>query len=73
MLRVNAKPADYDGLHALTTPDANRDPRAHPALPRGRSHEKYAGHAGHEVTVEHFGVTEDGMRFFGLLSFKSTS
>ena len=29
------------------------------------------GMYGHGVTAEHFGVTEDGMRFFGLLSLKS--
>jgi hypothetical protein len=30
------------------------------------------GFYGHQVTEEHYGVTDDGMRFFGLLSLKST-
>jgi hypothetical protein len=71
MLHVNAKPVDYDGLHALTTPEPTE---THVPLPHFRLVDLMKSTLamyGHEVTAEHYGVTEDGSRFFGLLSLKS--
>src|SRR5436190_11960091 len=72
MLHVNAKPVDYDGLHALTTPEATA---THVPIPHFRVVDLMKNTLamyGHEVTEQHFGITEDGMRFFGLLSLKSS-
>lgn len=72
MLHVNAKPVDYDGLHSLTTPEATA---THVPIPHFRVVDLMKNTLamyGHEVTGEHYGVTEDSARFFGLLSLKST-
>ena len=71
MLHAGAKPVDYDGLRALTTPEATS---THVPIPHFRvvdlvSHS--LSYYGHEVAEAHFGVTEDGMRFFGVISLKS--
>ncbi len=72
MLHVGAQPTDYDGLHALITPPPTT---THVPIPHFRVVDMLKhtlAFYGHEVTAEHFGVTEDGMRFFGLLSLKSS-
>jgi hypothetical protein len=72
MLHAGAKPVDYDGLHALTTPDPTD---THVPIPHFRVVDlvRYSlGFYGHEITGEHYGVTDDGARFFGLLSLRST-
>lgn len=71
-LHVNAKPVDYDGLHALDTPPGTE---THVPIPHFRVVDLMKSTLamyGHEVVAENYGVTEDGYRFFGLLSLKST-
>ena len=72
MLHVGAQPTNYDGLHALTTPPPTA---THVPIPHFRVVDMLKhtlAFYGHEVTDENYGVTEDGMRFFGLLSLKSS-
>lgn len=72
MLHAGARPADYDELHELETPMATA---THVPIPHFRVVDMLRhtlAFYGHEVTDEHYGVTEDGMRFFGLLSLRST-
>ena len=62
---------DYAGLRELETPAPTA---SHVPIPHFRVVDLVktaVGMYGHEVTAEHFGVTEDGMRFVGLLSLKS--
>src|ERR1700729_1840163 len=72
MLHRGAADIDYDGLRSLITPPATP---THVPLPH---HElvqmmRYAlPFYGHEIVAEHHGVTEDGARYFGLLSLRST-
>lgn len=71
-LHVNAHEVDYSSLRDLSTPPPTEThiPIAHYVVV---DHIKYALKMyDHEVTEEHFGVTEDGNRFFGLLSLRST-
>lgn len=72
MLHVNAKPVDLDGLRALVTPAATP---THVPIPHSRVVDLMKSTLamyGHEVVEENYGVTEDGARFFGLLSLRST-
>lgn len=72
MLHVNASPVDYEGLRGLEMPDATA---THVPIPHFRVVDLMKSTLamfGHEVTAENYGVTEDGARFFGLLSLKST-
>lgn len=71
MLHAGASPVDYDGLRQLETPEPTP---THVPVPHFRlvdlvSHS--LGYYGHEVTEQHFGVTPDGMRFFGVLTLRS--
>src|SRR5690349_19453861 len=71
MLHAGANPVDYDGLRTLETPPATA---THVPIPHFRLVDLVAhslGYYGHEVTEQHFGVTPDGMRFFGVLTLKS--
>src|ERR1700722_8723000 len=72
MLHVNATEVPYDGLRALETPPATQ---SHVPIPHFRVVDlvkSTVGMFGHEVVAEHHGVTEDGARYFGLLSLRST-
>ena len=72
MLHAGAEPVDYDALRALETPQATP---SHVPIPHYRVVDMLRhtlGFYGHEITEEHHGVTEDGMRYFGLLSLRST-
>lgn len=72
MLHAGAKPIEYDGLRSLTVPAPTP---THVPIPHHRVVDLVAhslGYFGHEITGRHFGVTEDGARFFGVLSLKST-
>jgi hypothetical protein len=72
ILHSGANAIDYDGLRTLTMPDATSThvPIAHTAVV---DMVKYSlGFYGHEIVEEAYGVTPDGMRFFGLLSLRST-
>lgn len=71
-LHVNAHPVEWDELCSLTTPEPT-DTHVPIAHSRVVDHVKYALKMyDHDVTEQHFGVTADGMRFFGLLSLRST-
>jgi len=72
MLHTGAEEVDYDQLRALDTPIATP---SHVPIPHYRVVDMLRhtlGFYSHEVTEEHHGVTEDGMRYFGLLSLRST-
>ena len=72
MLHVNATEVPYDGLRQLETPLATQ---SHVPIPHFRVVDlvkSTVGMFGHEVVAEHHGVTEDGARYFGLLSLRST-
>ena len=71
MLHAGAKPVDYDGLRALVTPEPTE---THMPIPHYRVVDLIAhslGFFGHEIVERDFGVTEDGMRFFGVLTLRS--
>lgn len=71
ILHCGAREVDYDGLRQLETPPATR---SHVPIPHFRVVDMLRhtlGFYGHEITEEHHGVTEDGARYFGLLSLKS--
>jgi hypothetical protein len=72
MLHVNAKEVEYDGLRQLDTPPATP---SHVPIPHFRVVDLIRttlGMYGHEIVGEHHGITEDGARYFGLLSLRST-
>ena len=72
MLHAGAKPIEYGALRELTTPGATA---THVPIPHFRVVDLLKGTLGmygHEVTEEHHGVTDDGMRYFGLISLRST-
>lgn len=72
MLHTGATEVAYDDLHAVATP-----PRTGSHVPVAH-HEivelmRYSlGFYAHEIVEEHHAVTEDGARYFGLLSLRST-
>lgn len=71
MLHRGAVDIDYDGLRQLDTPPATS---SHVPIPHFRVVDLVktaVGMYGHEVVAEHHGITEDGARFFGLLSLRS--
>lgn len=71
MLHRGAADIDYDGLRQLETPPATQ---SHVPIPHFRVVDLVktaVGMYGHEIINEHHGVTEDGNRYFGLLSLKS--
>jgi hypothetical protein len=71
MLHAGANPVDYDGLRALETPAATE---THVPVPHFRLVDLVAhslGYYGHEIVQQNFGVTPDGMKFFGVLTLRS--
>jgi hypothetical protein len=71
MLHRGAANIDYDSLRQLETPPATQ---SHVPIPHFRVVDLVktaVGMYGHEVVGEHHGITEDGARYFGLLSLKS--
>lgn len=71
MLHAGAEAVEYDRLRDLPIPNATAThvPIAHKAVV---DMVKYSlGFFGHELVDEHYGVTPDGARFFGLLSLRS--
>ena len=72
MLHAGASLLDYNGLRALETPGSTP---THVPIPHHRLVDVVRltlGFYGHSVEEEHHGVTPDGMRYFGVLSLKST-
>lgn len=71
MLHAGANPVEYDALRALETPPATA---THVPIPHFRVVDLIAhslGYYGHQVVEQNFGLTPDGMRFFGVLTLKS--
>lgn len=71
VLHAGAEAINYDGLRALTTPEGTD---THVPIPHYRVVDLIAhslAYYGHEVVEQHFGVTPDGMRFFGALTLRS--
>ena len=71
LLHCGANEVEYDALRELETPPATH---THVPIPHFRIVDMLRhtlGFYGHEVTDEHHGVTEDGARYFGLLSLRS--
>lgn len=71
MLHAGAQPIDYEALRALPVPVATE---THVPIPHHRVIDLVAyslSYFGHEVAERHFGVTEDGNRFFGVMTLKS--
>lgn len=71
MLHAGAEPVDYDGLRQILLPEATEShvPIAHYSVV---DMVKYSlGFYGHDIVGEHYGVTPDGMRFFGVLELQS--
>jgi len=72
MLHRGAQDVDYDGLRRLETPAPTQ---SHVPIPHFRVVDlvrSTVGMYGHQIVGEHHGVTEDGARYFGLLSLRST-
>lgn len=72
MLHAGANALDYVDLRHLETPEATP---THVPIPHHRLVDVVRhtlGFYGHTVEEEHHGVTPDGMRYFGVLSLKST-
>lgn len=72
LLHTGATETDYAALRELETPAATN---THVPIPHFRVVDMLRhtlGFYGHEITEEHHGVTEDGARYFGLLSLRST-
>lgn len=72
LLHCGAEQVDYDRLRELDTTPA---PASLVPIPHFRVVDLLRhtfSFCGHEITEEHHGVTEDSMRYFGLLSRKST-
>ncbi|HVA79355.1 MAG TPA: DUF932 domain-containing protein [Candidatus Binataceae bacterium] len=72
MLHRGAEDIDYDGLRQLDTAPATA---THVPIPHFRVVDLIRttlGMYGHEIVGECHGTTEDGLRYFGLLSLRST-
>jgi hypothetical protein len=72
ILHAGAEAVDYDSLREIDTPPATQ---SHVPIPHFRVVDLIKttlGMFGHQVTDEHYGVTKDGLRFFGVLSLRSS-
>jgi hypothetical protein len=71
MLHAGAKPIEYEALRAIEAPPATEThvPIAHHRVVDLAAYS--LAYFGHEVVERHFGVTEDGMKFFGVMTLKS--
>lgn len=71
MLHCGAKEVSYDAVRAIETPDATA---THVPVPHHRIIDM-ARHTlafyGHTVKEEHHAITEDGMRYFGIMMLSS--
>jgi hypothetical protein len=71
MLHAGAKAVTYDELRAVTTPagtDTHLPVPHHEIVEQMRFTLQFHGH---DIAEEHHGITEDGMRYFGVLSLRS--
>lgn len=72
MLHRGAQDIEYEALRELETPPATP---SHVPIPHFRVVDLMRttlGMYGHDIVAEHHGITEDGARYFGLLSLRST-
>lgn len=72
MLHAGAQAVTYDDLRQVDIPPATD---THVPIPHFRLVDMMRhtlSFYGHEIVDEHHGVTEDGMRYFGLLSLRSS-
>jgi hypothetical protein len=72
MLHAGAQSVDYEELRKLPTPAATE---THVPIPHFRVVDLVAhslAYYGHEVVEQHFGVTPQASRFFGVLTLKSS-
>lgn len=71
MLHAGATEVAFDDLRAVATPPrtASHVPVAHHEIVELMRYS--LGFYGHEITEEHHAVTEDGARYFGLLSLRN--
>ena len=72
MLHCGAQEVAFDQLRQLDTPLPTP---SHVPIPHFRLVDMLRhslSYYGHEVVDEHHGVSEDGMRYFGVLSLKSS-
>lgn len=70
-LHRGAEHVDFTTLREVPVPESTK---SHVPIPHARFVDlvkSTLGYFGHEVTGEEHGVTEDGMRYFGLLQLKS--
>lgn len=70
-LHAGAEPIEYDALRLLSVPEPTQ---THVPIPHHRVVDvvrHMLSFYGHEVVEEHHGVTNDGARYFGVLSLKS--
>jgi len=71
ILHAGANPVEYGALRELALPEPTA---THVPIPHFRVVDLVAhalGYYGHQVTDQHFGITPDGARFFGVLCLKS--
>jgi hypothetical protein len=71
MLHAGAQPVECEALRELPVPAATA---THVPIPHFRVVDLIAhslAYYGHQITEQHFGVTPDGARFFGILCLKS--
>jgi hypothetical protein len=71
MLHAGANPVEYDALRELETPPATS---THVPIPHFRVVDLIAhslAYYGHQIVEQDFGITPDGMRFFGVMTLKS--
>lgn len=71
MLHRGAEPIDFDRLRQVGTPEPTK---THVPIPHHRlvdSVRHSLGYFGHEIVEEQHGVTEDGMRYFGVMLLRS--
>lgn len=71
LLHAGAEPVEFSALRDIAIPDATP---SHVPIPHFQFLDmvKYAlGLNGHEIAGEEFGITPDGMRFFGVLQLAS--
>lgn len=71
MLHCGAEEVSFDDLRQVTLPEATQ---SHVPIPHHRLVDivrHTLSYYGHEVTEEHHGITEDGMRYFGVMMLRS--
>jgi len=71
LLHVNATPVTYDDLVTLETPASTETHVPVPHVSVALNAIAAVQDNGFDITSQHYGLTKDGARFFGLLNLKS--